>query len=79
MAWECRREGFEPLRPSCRLWRRSTGLYRSSLSRCRPVPLAAVSLAELIDALEGFEAGAPDAAPALLPVPWRLIRFTLAS
>lgn len=35
------------------------------------------SLAELLEALEGFEAGAPDAAPALLPVPWRLIRFTL--
>lgn len=37
------------------------------------------SLAELVAALAEHESGSPDAAPTLLPVPWRLIRFTLAS
>lgn len=53
-------------------------MLRAELTEADAAADGFASLAELLEALADFEAGAPDAAPTLLPVPWRLIRFSLA-
>lgn len=54
-------------------------VLRSELTEADAHADGFASLAELVAALAEHETGSPDAAPSLLPVPWRLIRFTLAN
>lgn len=54
-------------------------VLRPDLTDADAVADGFASLAELQAALAEHESGSPDAAPTLIPVPWRLIRFTLAA
>lgn len=50
---------------------------RAELTEADAVSDGFASLDALVAALAEFDAGSPDAAPTLLPVTWRLIRFHL--